>query len=248
MSEYLLEVKNISQLFSKRVIALENISFGIKKGEIVALLGDNGAGKSTLIKLLSGYHRLTSGEILWEGNKLSWNKKNSTRLAKELGIQTVYQNLGLVEQLSVLRNFFLTNEITKGKVFPILDFAVMAAIVEAQLERMAIKRKINPYELVSSLSGGERQVLAICRAIYFKSKLLIMDEPTSALSIKQRREVHMSIKKAAEAGIAVIYITHSLENLNKLVDRYLILNHGHLVGELTSDQADKTQIEELITQ
>ncbi|QSH42110.1 ATP-binding cassette domain-containing protein [Lentisphaerota bacterium ZTH] len=247
MSEQLLEVKEIYQRFSKRILALENISFRIKKGEVIALLGDNGAGKSTLIKLLSGYYCPTSGDILWEGKKLDWNKKSSTRLARAVGIQTVYQDLGLIEQLSVLRNFFLGNELTKGKIFPVLDFAGMAAVVEEQLEQMAIKRKIDPFEQVSCLSGGERQVLAISRAVYFKSKLLIMDEPTSALSLKQRKEVYASVRKAAASGIAVIYITHSLDSLSKLVDRYLILNHGRLVGDYDVKAVSDRQLEELIT-
>ena len=219
----------------------------MKQGEIIALLGDNGAGKSTLIKILSGYFRQTCGDLIWEGEKILWSKKNGTKQAKSLGIQTLYQDLGLIEDMSVLRNFFIGNEIVKSCLLMNLDFDRMAQIVENEISTMGIKRKIDPYESVSLLSGGERQVLAICRAKYFKSKLLILDEPTNALSIKQTREVHESIRKAVNSGVSVIYITHSLEYLFGLVDRYIVITHGFLKADMSSGSVTKEELEKLIT-
>lgn len=229
MSTTTLELKNINKRFGHTSV-LSGLDFSLERGQILALLGDNGAGKSTLIKIIAGYHQADSGEIFWQGDKLNIGDF-SPQMARKLGIQTVYQHLGLVDQLSIARNFFLGIEPTR-KLGPIkwLDQNYMRRVVKLELEAMGIKRALNPDDLVEKLSGGERQAIAIARAKFFGAKLLILDEPTSALSVRQTQEVLDYIVKAAEMGIAIIFITHTLHHIEKIVDKILILHHGKTAG------------------
>ena len=191
MSEYLVQFNNISKFFGK-VIALKDVTMKLKKGEIMCLLGDNGAGKSTLIKVLSGVHKPTSGVIKVDGNEV---KFGSPREATSAGIGTVYQDLALNALTSVTRNFFLGNELKKGPgPLGILDFKNMNEITIAEMGKIGINIS-DPTQLVGTMSGGQRQTLAIARAIYFGAKILILDEPTSALGQKQQMEVLKTIKK-----------------------------------------------------
>ena len=229
MSIPILELKNISKRFGFTTV-LKDLDLALERGKILALLGDNGAGKSTLIKIIAGFHRPDEGEIFWQGRKIE-PKTFSPQIARKLGIQTVYQHLGLVNQLSIARNFFLGLEPTRS-FGPIkwLDQTYMRQTVAKELKSMGIKRALNPDDLVEKLSGGERQVIAICRAKFFGAKLLILDEPTSALSVRQTQEVLDYIVQAAHMDIGVIFITHTLHHIEKIVDKILIIHHGKTAG------------------
>jgi simple sugar transport system ATP-binding protein len=224
-----LELRDVKKIFGKERV-LDQLNLKLHKGEILALLGDNGAGKSTLIKIIAGYHPPDGGEIWWCGAQID-QKNFGPQIARKLGIQTVYQHLGLVNQLSISRNFFLGLEpVRRFGPFAWLDQRYMREIVKDQLKEMGIKRALNPDDLVEKLSGGERQVVAISRAKFFGAKLLILDEPTSALSVKQTQQVLDYIVKASEMGITVIFITHTLHHLERIVDKILILHHGKTAG------------------
>ena len=208
-----IEFKGISKFFGN-IIALKDISFKVFKGEITALLGDNGAGKSTLIKLLSGVHIPDEGEINLYGNRV---KFKSPRDAVNSGIGTVYQDLALQPLMSVSRNFFLGREITRGIS---LDLKVMNQITKEEMAKLGID-VADPNQPIGTMSGGQRQTLAIARAIYFGAKVLILDEPTSALGQKQQLEVLRTIRKVKELGeIAIIFITHNDMHAKILGDRF----------------------------
>lgn len=225
---------------------LNDLDLELEKGEVLALLGDNGAGKSTLIKIVAGFHKPSAGEIFWEGKKLALNKY-SPEQARSIGIQTVYQHLGLVNELSIARNFFLGVE-PKKHYGPLrfLDRNHMREVVQSELLAMGIKRKLDPDDSVSTLSGGERQAIAICRARFFGAKLLILDEPTSALSLRQTQQVLDYIKEAANSGISVIFITHTLHHIESIVDKIAILHHGKSVGHFLAGAITTKECADLI--
>jgi simple sugar transport system ATP-binding protein len=226
------------------ITALNGVDFTVSKHEVTALLGDNGAGKSTLIKILTGVYTPTSGEIYFEGASV---KIGSPREARALGIETCYQDLALVNQMSITRNFFLGRELIR-KVGPIrwLNVKEMNAQTRKSLHDIGIEIR-SPTEKVGRLSGGERQSIAIGRARHFGAKLLILDEPTSALSVGETRKVLSYILTAKERGLSVIFITHNVHHVYQVADRYTIIRHGRKVG--TYDKGDLTMddIADLIT-
>ncbi len=240
-----LELKNISKRFGSTTV-LDDLNLRLERGKILALLGDNGAGKSTLIKIIAGYHQPDAGEICWQGAPI--DPRNFTpQRARNLGIQTVYQHLGLVSQLSIARNFFLGLEPTRNfGPFKWLDHRYMRETVAAELQSMGIKRSLNPDDPVEKLSGGERQVIAICRARFFGAKLLILDEPTSALSVRQTQEVLDYIVQAASRDIAVIFITHTLHHIENIVDKILILHHGKSAGHFDAGEISTADCAHLV--
>ncbi len=200
MSEYLVQFNNISKFFGK-VIALKNVTMKLRKGEIMCLLGDNGAGKSTLIKTLAGVHKPDEGEIIFEGEKITFD---SPKEALDIGIATVYQDLALVSLMSVTRNFFMGREPLKGPpFFKTFDIEKANKIAAERMGQIGIDIR-DPSQAVGTMSGGERQCLAISRAIYFGAKVLVLDEPTSALGVHQASVVLKYIVKAASQGLAVI--------------------------------------------
>jgi simple sugar transport system ATP-binding protein len=224
----LLEVTDVRKRFGK-VAALSGVSFAIRPGEVLALLGDNGAGKSTLIKILSGVYLPDEGTLSWEGRPVSIR---SPRAALDLGISVVYQDLALVDTLSIYRNVFLGRERavrTRRAGVPLLN--VRRARQEAVRCLAALGVSVASVDAkVSDLSGGERQAIAIARAVYFESKLLILDEPTSALSLKESRRVMQYIASASEAGIGVIIITHNVHSVHAVADKIVVLTRGTVVG------------------
>lgn len=240
-----IELRNISKHFGPQIV-LDDLNLKLQSGEILALLGDNGAGKSTLIKIIAGYHPPDAGNIFWQGDLID-NRSFSPQVARKMGIQTVYQHLGLVNQLSIARNFFLGLEPTR-RYGPLkwLDQAYMRRVVTSQLSEMGIKRDLNPDDSVDKLSGGERQVIAISRAKFFGAKLLILDEPTSALSVRQTQEVLRYIVKASDMGIAVIFITHTLHHIEQIVNKILILHHGKTAGFFKAGEISTKDCAELI--
>ncbi|MBL7479443.1 ATP-binding cassette domain-containing protein [Legionella bononiensis] len=225
----LLKLDHIGKKYGSNQI-LNKVSFELYPGQIIALIGDNGAGKSTLVKIITGYTQPDAGSIYWNGQRIRFNQFNAPRQARSLGIQAVYQHLALVDELSLWRNFFLGNELVKHYgPFRRLDIKRMQQLTQESLEDFKLLRQLNPCTPVKTLSGGERQILAICRAKHFNAKLLILDEPTSALSPQQAYEVIENIKRIAATGMAIIFITHRMEHVAETADRIVQLAHGSLV-------------------
>ena len=242
-SNPLIETKELVKKFGS-FTALNGVSLKVYPGEVHALLGDNGAGKSTLIKALSGVHQPTSGKILVEGKE---TKFNSPRDASEVGIGTVYQDLALNSLTSVTRNFFLGRELKFGNgPFGILKMKKMHNIAIEEMAKIGIKIE-DPEQPVGTMSGGQRQTLAIARAIYFGAKVLILDEPTSALGQKQQMEVLKTIKKVQQLGnIAIILITHNEIHARLIADRYTFISLGEVIGSGTSKDLKGDDIRRLM--
>ncbi|MCD6364234.1 MAG: sugar ABC transporter ATP-binding protein [Synergistetes bacterium] len=239
----LVEMKGIVKNFG-RVQALRGVDFTVGKNEVVGLLGDNGAGKSTLIKILVGFYQPDEGEIYFEGKKVNFS---SPKDARAMGIETVYQDLALVELMSIARNFFLGRELTyKVGPFELLDKRNMNRIAKEMLTDIGVKvRDVN--ETVSFLSGGERQAIAIGRAIHFGAKLLILDEPTAALSIKETQRVLELILEAKSRGLSVVFITHNIYHVYEVADRFTLLEHGKKVGDFTKEEVTPQDIIDIIS-
>lgn len=233
MSEHaLLELDNISKYYGN-IIALSGVSTSVAAGEVTCVLGDNGAGKSSLIKILAGVHQPTEGSIRMNGQEVSFA---SPRAALDYGIATVYQDLAMVPLMSVWRNFFLGSEPTKGfGPFKFIDTAKAKQITKDELTKMGIDIR-DTEQPVGTLSGGERQSVAIARAGYFGAKVLILDEPTSALGVKQSGVVLKRIVEARNNGLAVIFITHNPRHAYPVGNRFLILNRGHSMGSFAKDE------------
>ena len=234
----LVEMRNIHKWYGK-VHAVDDASLTINEGEIVGLIGDNGAGKSTLIKILAGYHRPDEGEIFIEGEKV---RINSPSDATALGIETVYQEQALVDLMSVARNFYMGREPVKRAGF--LDKQKMNECMKP-LGALGLSIK-SPDLLVSSLSGGEKQGTAIGRAMYFKARLVILDEPTRALSVKGVRTVLDLVRGLKEVNIAVIFITHTLHHVHSVADRFLIMSKGKIVKDIKRDEASLEELTEVL--
>ena len=239
----LIEIKDLVKKFGA-FTALNGVSLDVYPGEVHALLGDNGAGKSTLIKVLSGVHPATSGNIRVDGNSVNFE---SPREASNAGIGTVYQDLALNALTSVTRNFFLGREIKKGPgPFGLMQMDEMNTITIAEMAKIGINIS-NPNQPVGTMSGGQRQTLAIARAIYFGAKILILDEPTSALGQKQQMEVLKTIKKVQELGnIAIILITHNEIHAQLIADRYTFLSLGEVIGSGLSEELGGDDIKRLM--
>jgi simple sugar transport system ATP-binding protein len=236
----LLEVRNVSKYFGN-VVALKDVSVQVGSNEVTCVLGDNGAGKSTFIKILSGVHRHDEGQFLLEGEETHFN---SPREAKQRGIATVFQDLATVPLMAIWRNFFLGSEPTKGR-GPLrrVDVKFAQDTMVEQLAKMGIDIR-DPDQPVGTLSGGERQAVAIARAVYFGAKVLILDEPTSALGVKQSGVVLRYVAQARSRGLGVIFITHNPHHAYPVGDRFVILNRGRLMGtwkkgEITRDELIK---------
>lgn len=230
----LMKARNIHKWYGK-VHAVNGVSFIVNRGEIIGLIGDNGAGKSTLIKVLSGYHRPNEGEIFIEGEKV---KINSPSDARALGIETLYQEQALVDSMSLARNFYMGREPVNRAGF--LKKQKMNECIKI-LHHIGLSIK-SPDLLVRSLSGGEKQGVAIGRAVYFKAKLVLLDEPTTSLSVKEVRTVLDFVKEFKEANISVIFITHNLQHVYTIADRFLILKNGEVLKDI---EKDATSVEEL---
>ena len=233
-----LELKNVTKQFGS-VIAMTDVSMEVTSGSVTCVLGDNGAGKSTLIKTLSGVHKATTGEFLMDGQPVDFN---SPREAIAKGIATVYQDLATIPMMSVWRNFFLGNEITIGwGPFRMLNIKKMKALSKQQLLEMGIDLR-DTDQPIGTLSGGERQAVAIARAVYFGAKVLILDEPTSALGVRQSGIVLKYVLSAKERGVAVVFITHNPHHAFLVGDRFYLLNRGKMINEF---QRKKVKLDEL---
>ena len=239
MSEHILALENVSKRFGS-VLALQNITMRLKEGEVHCLLGDNGAGKSTLIKTLAGVHKPTEGQYLVDGKPVIFNSPSE---ALDMGVATVYQDLALVPLLSVARNFFMGREPMKKLLglVPVMDIDYAAETARAKLAEMGIMVR-DPHQAIGTMSGGEKQCLAIARAIHFGARVLILDEPTAALGVKQSFNVLKLIYKARERGISVIFITHNVHHAYPVGDSFTLLNRGKSLGTFTKDTVTKDEL------
>jgi simple sugar transport system ATP-binding protein len=238
----LLAVNGVSKYFGS-VIALNDVTTAARAGEVTCVLGDNGAGKSTFIKMLAGVHRPDRGEILLDGAPVRFA---SPREALDAGIATVYQDLAMIPLMSIWRNFFLGAEPTRG-IGPIRWFDVRKArdVTRTQLGEMGIDLR-DPNQPVGTLSGGERQAVAIARAVYFGARVLILDEPTSALGVKQAGVVLRYIARARDRGLAVVFITHNPHHAYPIGDRFLLLNRGRSLGDFAKDAITRDELTRLM--
>ena len=244
MTTELVRMENISKSYGK-VQALDNVTVSVRHGEIVGLLGDNGAGKTTLIKVLAGATQEDSGQIYFKGNPV---KVNNTWEAIELGIETIYQDSALVPQLSITRNLFLGREPLRGPRFlNRMDTPKMNSEARKLLRQVGIMKDIDPNTPITSLSGGERQSIAIARAMYFHSDLIILDEPTNNLGVEETQGVLRFIKNAQLAGVSCIFITHNIYHVFQVVDRIVILRRGKQVGDVLAKNTSIEEVEKVIT-
>ena len=243
MSE-LLQLSNVTKSFGA-VEALVDVSFSVNSGEVVALLGDNGAGKSTLIKILSGVDKHDNGKIKWQGNDIVIK---SPAHARQIGFSVVYQDLAVVPLISIYRNFFLGKEELICK--KILGGSFIRNNYAKNIARNALKQLGIEIENVESnvgvLSGGERQSISIARAVYFQSKLLILDEPTAALSLKETAKVLSYVQEAKKSNVGVIMITHNISHAWESADRFVVLYRGEVASILKKEETSVKEIENLI--
>jgi simple sugar transport system ATP-binding protein len=236
------EVRNIVKYYGS-VIALFGVSLAINRGEVHCLLGDNGAGKSTLIKVLAGVVKPTRGDFLVDGVASAFA---SPREALDAGIATVYQDLAMIPLMSVTRNFFMGREPLKGvPPFRYIDFDRCNAVTREEMAKIGIDVR-DPHQAVGTLSGGERQCVAIARAVYFGAKVLILDEPTSALGVHQTSMVLKYIHQVRQKGLGVIFITHNVRHAYAVGDRFTILNRGRTLGTYTKAAIAMDELQNLM--
>ena len=240
MDQPILKVLNVTKRFGG-VTAVDNVSFSVNQGEVLGLLGDNGAGKSTMIKIICGVYQKDNGEIWYDGAKI---ENQNPKMARKMGIETVYQDLALVDPLDIPSNVFLGREL-KNK-FGLLDKKKMAEESGKLLERL----KINIPELsttVLSLSGGQRQAIAIARNVYWNAKMVIMDEPTAALGVRERSNVLGIIRTLREEGVTVVLISHNMDDVFAVTDKIVIMRRGQKKAELITKETTQEKVVGIIT-
>lgn len=241
-SEPIVRMKDIEKHFGS-VIALAGVSLEVFPGECHCLLGDNGAGKSTFIKTMSGVHQPTKGEIRFEGAPMRFSRP---RDAINAGIATVYQDLAMIPLMSVSRNFFMGNEpLRRLGPLQLFDHAQANAVTMEEMRRMGINLR-GPDQAVGTLSGGERQTVAIARAVYFGAKVLILDEPTSALGVRQTANVLATIDKVRKQGVAVVFITHNVRHALAVGDRFTVLNRGRTLGTSERGKMSPDELQDMM--
>ena len=241
--EPLFELRSISHSYGRNKVIFD-VNLRVWPGEVVALVGDNGAGKSTLLKIFAGYLEPTSGSLRFMGEEVHFG---TPARARALGIEAVYQDLASVDQLSLWRNFFLGKEITR-KIGPlqVLRRRRMRREAEMAIAKLGLTRIRSAEQPVWALSGGERQSVAITRAIHFGAKLLLLDEPTAALSVRETRNVLASIHEARDHGLGVLYIDHNMSHVLPVADRIVLLEHGRIVRTIDRGEVGVEELQELI--
>jgi len=238
----LVEMRSIEKHFGN-IIALSGVSFSVNAGECHCLLGDNGAGKSTFIKTMSGVHAPSRGTMLVKGSEVVLR---SPREAMNAGIATVFQDLAMIPLMSVTRNFFMGREPTRGwGPFKRFDINHANEVTMTEMQRMGIRLR-EPDQAVGTLSGGERQCVAIARAVYFGAKVLILDEPTSALGVRQTANVLATIDRVRKLGVGVIFITHNVRHAMAVGNRFTVLNRGKTLGTAARGDITAEQLQDLM--
>jgi simple sugar transport system ATP-binding protein len=234
----LVELRDVSKRFGQ-VTAVSGVTLQVIPGRVTCLLGDNGAGKSTLIKILSGVHRPDSGAVLVDGEETEFK---SPRDAIDRGISTVFQDLAMIPLISIVRNFFLGREPVRS-IGParLIDWRQATEIVERELARVGIGLR-DARQPVGTLSGGERQSVAIARAIHFGARVLVLDEPTSALGVKEAGRVLEHIRAARDQGIGIVFISHNLAHAHAVGDRFVVLNRGASYGEFPRGEVAQEEL------
>ncbi len=241
----LIQVKNLDLYFGV-FHALKNVSVDFNAGELVGLVGDNGAGKTTLIRVLCGIHTPTSGEVFFDGKRVT---EFHPKLAIDQGIETIQQSVGLCDNLSIARNFFLGREPVKKVLgIPFLDFGLMRDMSTKVIREFGLRDNVSVDDEVERLSGGERQSVKIGRAVEFKNRVVIMDEPTNHLSVREREHVNELAVQLKEQGLLVIYITHDIFQVHKLADRVVIMENGEKIEDAPTDKMTAEELEEVIRQ
>ena len=241
--DYRLELRHVSKSFGE-VQALQDINFQLGRNEIVGLLGDNGAGKSTLIKIITGYYRPTSGEILFNGQRID---ELTVPKARQLGVETVYQERALAELQTLWRNIFLGREITTG--LGMLDIARMKAETHKLMSQSMgfTSSAVNPDSRVGTFSGGERQGVAIVRALYFDAEIIILDEPTMGLSLKETAKLVSFVRGIKKAGKSAVFIDHNVVHVYDVADRIVVIDRGRIAGQfLTKEMSLDSLMEKMI--
>ena len=244
-TEPILSGRSLTKRFGG-VLALNEVSFDLRRGEVLALAGDNGAGKSTLIKLLSGVHQPDGGEIIYRGEQVEFS---NPRAAREKGIETIYQDLALADNLDVGANVFLGREPVRrlGGLLPAIDRRRMRKESFSVLETLDIELPATALrQPVRRLSGGQRQAVAIGRAIFWQAEVLIMDEPTAALGVPEQRKVMQLIRGLKESNVAVIFISHNMGDIFAVSDRILVLRRSEKVGEALTEETTSDEVVRLM--
>ena len=235
-----LELRGVNKSFGA-IQVLHDVHMKVYPGQVTALVGDNGAGKSTLIKSIAGIHAIDSGEFLFEGRPVS---VSGPREAAALGIEIVYQDLALADNLDVVQNMFLGRERKNGI---LLDETSMEEAARDTLSKLSVRTLKSVRQLVSSLSGGQRQTVAIAKAVLWESKLVVLDEPTAALGVAQTRQVLDLVRRLADTGHAVVFISHNMIDVFEVSDRIAALYLGRMAADVPISQVDRPQVIELIT-
>jgi simple sugar transport system ATP-binding protein len=238
----LLEVRGASKRYA-RLSALDDVTFRVGRAEIVALLGDNGAGKSTLVKVMSGVVRPDHGEVHWEGERV--DLKDRTESAA-LGIETIFQDSALVGSMTIARNIFLGRE-PRGFLGFMRQAEMRRVASDVLTTIVGIEGIDSPDKLVESLSGGQLQAVAIARAVYFKRKLLILDEPTSALAVRATQALFEYLRSVREQGLSSVLVTHNLHDAYRICDRFVVMSHGRVVYEASRKQTSVDDLTERVS-
>jgi simple sugar transport system ATP-binding protein len=239
----MIEVRNVVKHFG-RVVALAGVSMTVQAGEVMCLLGDNGAGKSTLIKVLSGVHQPTRGDFMVGGRPVAFA---SPRDALNAGIATVYQDLAMIPLLSITRNFFMGREPVKNRIgpFSFMDMKLADRIARDEMRRIGIDVR-DPQQAVGTLSGGERQCVAIARAVHFGARVLILDEPTSALGVAQTSMVLKYVHQVRRKGLGVIFISHNVRHAYAVGNRFTVLNRGRTMGTFAKSEIGLDELQKMM--
>jgi D-xylose transport system ATP-binding protein len=240
VSEPILELRGINKSFGP-VHVLHDVDFTVRAGEVTALVGDNGAGKSTLVKSIAGIHPIDSGDVLFEGQPVHIH---GPREAAQYGIEVVYQDLALAENLDIVQNMFLGRE--RGK-WGLLDEADMEQAARKTLASLSVRTVKSVRTPVSSLSGGQRQTVAIAKSVLWDSKVVLLDEPTAALGVAQTRQVLDLVRRLAEQGLGVVLISHNMNDVFEVSDRIACLYLGRMAAQLPTKDVTHGQVVELIT-